>query len=115
MLQLRIVPYLVAVFAALVVGWPLISGDQSTQCGLLSSGVLAMLFVSMMHLGSSAGIGRWIWGVIAAVLSFCAPLAFAMCMSDQPHFWWLGVGVIFLCLSASIAWRSHREAQDNAT
>jgi hypothetical protein len=115
MLHRRFVHYLVAVIAALVVGWPLIAEDQSTRCGLLSSGALAILFASMIHLGASAGIGRWIWGVIAAILSFGAPLGFEMCMSDQPRAWWLGVGVIFVSLSALIAWRSHREAQGNVT
>lgn len=107
--------YLVAVVAALVVGWPLIAEGQSTRCGLLSSGALAMLFASMLHLSASAGTRRWIWGLIAAILSFGAPLGFEMCMSDQPRAWWLGVGVIFVSLSALIAWRSHREAQGKAT
>lgn len=115
MLYRRFVHYLIAVIAALVVGWPLIAEGQSTRCGLLSSSALAILFASMIHLGASAGIGRWFWGVIAAILSFGAPLGFEMCMSDQPRAWWLGVGVIFVCLSALIAWRSHREGHGNVT
>lgn len=113
MLHRRFASHLITVIAALVVGWPLIAEGTSIRCGLLASGALAMLFASLIHLGASAGIGRWIWGLIAAVLSFCAPLGAEMCMTDQPRGWWLGVGVIFVSLAALIAWRSHRERQDD--
>ena len=109
-LRRRFVYWAVSIFAALVVGWPAIADGHSLQCGLLSTAAMTVLFGALIHLGESQGVGRWLWGVTAVLLSFGAPLAIELCINDGLRSWWIGVGLAFLALTALIAWRSWREA-----
>jgi hypothetical protein len=97
---------LVAILAALYLGWPLIVENQTRICGLASSILMAVLLASQIRLGESNGVGRWVCGAIATILSIGAPLGFAYCMNDQPGTWWVGVSGMSLGLTAIIAWKS---------
>ena len=79
------------------------------QCAITSTGAITLLFASSIHLGGSRGIGKWLWGGIAALLSFGAPLAIDLCINDNLHYWWIGLGFGFLAVTVLIVWRSLQE------
>ena len=107
-LRRRLVYWAVSVVAALVVGWPAIADGHSLQCGLISTGAIALLFAALIYLGESQGVSRWLWGTVATFLSFGAPLSTELCLTDGKHSWWIGLGFAFFALTALIAWRSRR-------
>jgi hypothetical protein len=108
-LRRHIVYWLAAIAAALVIGWPLFANGQSRQCAITSIGLIAVLFASLIHVGESKGVGRWLWGAIAALLSFGAPLAIEFCINAKLHYWWVGLGLVFFFITTLIFWRSSQD------
>jgi len=94
-IQKLLVSYFLAILSAFILGWPLVNNAESTQCGIVANSLLAMLFISMIHLGSSDGVKIWIWGGLAGGLSFVAPLTIELCINSEINIWW-GLGLMLL-------------------
>lgn len=103
-----LVRYLVVAIAALVVCWPLFSDSGANTRTLASYGLVTLLLASLVHLGESQQRFRWLWFGITVALSFGAPYAGALSMSNSGN-WWIGAGVLFTAIGGLIVWRSARE------
>lgn len=101
--------YVVAVSAAIVIGWPIVADAGSSLCGIGAIAVATLWFASLFHAGSAKGTAKWGWMVVTAVLCFAAPLTFAICQyneQDGLRSWWLYVGIFFIGILAIVVWQS---------
>lgn len=104
--------YALAAVASAAIGWPAFWKAHSLVLGVITFLVSSVWLASLIHTSRMRYPYYFAWAFAGVLLSFIAPLLFAICISDDlsdlPR-WWMVMGVVFSIIVGVIVVKKQAE------